>query len=501
MHVRRKSHDALAPVSDTATLHFLKISAAWFLAAFFISRIAAPVADLDMWHEIALIRESVRAGHLLSEDVFAYTPTIRPVVDHEWGAGLILYLIAPGGGAAVVALKYLLAALTAWAVLKCAVLRGAGFEQISVLTPLAIPLLGIGYATLRAHIYSFLFFAALLYLLELDANGKRRWIPAWLAMNVLWVNIHGGWVMGVGALSLHWMEQVSRRRPHLHLWGVLLLAGVAVSANPYGAAYYRQIWTALRMSREAIPEWAPLWRDPPWYAALYWVTLAVAAYAFVNRGWQSTRGILIVAAMACGALLHRRILPFYAVAWMAYVPAFVSVTPLGQTIRALFGKREAVTIICLVLAIFFTTTSVMIGFWKLVVPNDPFPVGAVRYLTDQKFHGNIMTAFEHGSYVSWRLYPGVKVSLDSRYETAFPPPLIDESLRFYRAEGDWQQTLGRYPTDLVLTLREAAVAQKLPLLDWQRVYRDRRFEIYSRPGLMLSSARDDSDKDFADVFP
>ena len=500
MQVLPESRGAPAPVNDAMTLRFLKISTGVFLAAFFVSRLAAPVADLDMWHEIALIRESVRAGHLLTEDVFAYTPTIHPVVDHEWGAGLILYLIASGGGLALVALKYLLAALTAWGILKCAGLRGASFEQITALTPLAIPLLGIGYGTLRAQVYSFLFFAVSLYLFELDAQGKRRWILAWLAMFVLWVNLHGGWVMGAAALGLHWLDQLVRRRSHVHLLGVLGLTAAAVSVNPYGFPYYRQIWTALTMSRAAIPEWAPLWRDPAWYTILFWITLAIAFYTFAHLGWRSSRGILILAAMACGAVLHRRILPFYAVAWMAYVPAFVSLTGLGQGIRAFFRRREAATIICLVLAMFFTMTSVVIGSWRLVVSNDPFPVGAVRYLADQAFRGNVMTAFEHGSYVSWRLYPAVKVSIDSRYETAFPPALVDENLRFYRAEGDWRQTLAKYPTDLVLTLREAPVASELRRVDWQRVYLDKRFEIFSRPGLSLTF-RDDSDKDFEDVFP
>jgi len=500
MHVPPEPHDLPAPLSDAIKLRALQIAAACFLAALFVSRLAAPVADLDMWHEIALIRESVHAGHLLTEDVFAYTPTIRPVVDHEWGAGVLLYLVAPGGGSAVVALKYFLGLLTVLAILMCARLRRTGFEQMTMLAPLAIPLLGLGYATLRAQAYSFLFFAVLLYLLELDAAGKRRWIPLWLLLLVVWVNIHGGWLMGMIALGLHWFEQAVRRRPHWHLFGAIMLSAAAVSVNPYGLAYYRQIWTAVTMSRAAIPEWAPLVRDAPWYAVLFWVTLAVAGYAIVKAGWRASPGALIVAAMACGTILHRRIAPFYAVAWMAYVPVYVSATPLGEQIRALFRRRVAATLVCLVLAMFFAATSVVVGFWRLVVPNDPFPVGPVRYLADQQFRGNVMTAFEHGSYVSWKLYPAVKVSVDSRYETAFPPAVIDENLRFYRAGPDWRQTLEKYPTDVVLTLHEAPVASLLPDAGWKLVYVDKRFELFARPDLALSF-RDDSSKDFQDVFP
>ena len=58
----------------------------------------------------------------------------------------------------------------------------------------------------------------------------------------------------------------------------------------------------------------------------------------------------------------------------------------------------------------------------------------------------------------------------------------------------------KYPTDAVLTLREAAVASLLPDAGWNLVYVDKRFGIFARPGLALSF-RDDSAKDFQGEFP
>jgi hypothetical protein len=83
------------------------------------------------------------------------------------------------------------------------------------------------------------------------------------------------------------------------------------------------------------------------------------------------------------------------------------------------------------------------------------------------------------------LFPAVKVSVDSRYDIAFPSAVVDESFRFYRAEPGWRETLTQYPTDLVLTLRKAAVAGRMPDTRWKRVYADPWFEIYARPGLDL----------------
>jgi hypothetical protein len=488
-------------LSEAAKLRALQIAAGCFLVTFFVARVAGPLADLDMWHEMALIRESLAAGHILTVDVFAYTPTIRPVVDHEWGAGALLYLtVQSAGGWGVVALKYLVALLTGAAVLRCARLRRAGFEGFTVLAPLAIPLFAIGCATLRAQAYSFLFFAVLLWLLELDAAGKRHWIAGCPLLFALWVNLHGGCVVGLVALGLYWLEQLARRRPHIHVLAITVASTAAFAVNPYGFAYYRQLWNALRMPRPEITEWYSITVASNFHQTLFWITLAIAAYAVFVRGWRESGGVLILAAIAGAAVLHLRMVPFYAVAWTAFVPSYISATPAGAFIRSVFRRRTAATAVCLILAMFFGVMAIEIGFYKLVVPNHQFPVGAVRYLKDIQFHGNVMTHFEHGGYVSWWLYPAAKVSMDSRYETAFAPAVVDESFGFYEARPGWRQELAKYPTDLVLVPLNTAVAKLMSSTNWDLVYRDQAFRLYARPGLTLPF-RDDSARSFPTSFP
>ncbi len=490
-----------APLDDAVKLRALKIALASCLTTFFLVCVASPPVDLDVWHEMALIRESLATGHLLVQDRFAYTPTVSPMVDHEWGAGAILYALASIGGSwPIVALKYLLALAAAALAFQCARLRGASFENVSVLAPLAMVLFRLSSSTIRAHAYSFLLVALLLYFLELDSAGQRRWIPLWALLFVVWANIHGGCIMGIVVLALYWVEQVARRRPHLHVLGTIALSFAAMAVNPFGLAYYRHMWVTLRMPRPELVEWMPVWRLPPAYVAAFWITLAISIYAVAKLGLRASQGALIVAALAAGTILHMRVLSFYAVVWAAYVPAWVTATPLGQWIARLFRRREAVSAVCVIATVFFGVMLAAIGPWQLTVPGDFFPVGAVHYLEDQRFRGNVMTPFEQGAYVSWRLFPAVKVSVDSRYDIAFPPALVDENFRFYRAQPGWRETLTKYPTDLVLTLRNAAVARLMPGAGWKRVYTDRCFELYARPGLDLPS-QDRSAGDLWGTFP
>jgi hypothetical protein len=132
--------------------------------------------------------------------------------------------------------------------------------------------------------------------------------------------------------------------------------------------------------------------------------------------------------------------------------------------------------------------------WVLRVAGDRaqtkgyYPVGAVDYLHRIEFQGNVMVPFDWGSYVSWHLAPQVRVSLDSRYEVAYPPELELESHAFFMAEPGWQAVLSKYPIDLVLVPTALPLATAMTEVPgWRRVYFDGAFEIFARPGLALPS--------------
>jgi hypothetical protein len=479
----------------------LRIVAGLALAAMFTACVSAPAADLDMWHEMALIRESLQAGALLTHDVFAYTPTVAPMANHEWGAGAILYLLGVGAGAwAVVAFKFTLAAGTAALVLWCARTRKGSFPALAALAPWAMLLFGLGCATLRAQAYSFVFLAALLCFLELDDRGKGVWVLLWVPMFVAWVNLHGGCVAGIAVLGCYAVEQALRRRPFMMALGAIVLAVALMGANPFGLAYYSHLWRSLQMPRPEILEWQPLWRFAPFYLAVFGLMLAVAAYAVAVRGVRACRGVLILAALAVGSLEHVRMAPMFAIAWMAYVPGYVEGTPLATLLRNAFRKREAATAVAGALTALFLFLAVTSGFWRLNVRDDKYPIGAVQYLAEKRFAGHVMTPFVDGAYVSWRLFPAVKVSMDSRYDIAYPPALAAEHFAFYAARPGWRETLAKYPTDLALVPRTAPVARLIPGTGWTLAYRDRNFELYARPGLALPFV-DRSERSFSSVFP
>jgi hypothetical protein len=473
------------------------------LASFLLALISYNFIDIDLWHQMALIRESVSAGHLLRVDPYAYTPTIRPWIDHEWGAGAIAYFATQWLGArAIVVLKIFLALGTGFACVCCARTRGADFPLLGLCAPLAVVLAYLGFfAVIRAQAYSFFFTALLLLFLELDRKGSRAWIVAWLFIFPLWVNLHGGFVVAIGLMGLHIAEELLHRNRVRHLLLLLGTMTLQIFLNPYGMTYLVYLRRALAMARPFAPEWRPVWDLGPAWTVGFVIALLIAGYAVVSVGLRRAAGTLVLTATAVEAVLHRKLLPLFAIAWLSYVPWLLQETALGAWLMQFLRRRSRfMRTAWMIFACICLTAVLRQKPWQLRIPQAMYPVGAVEYLARHDFHGNVMVPFRLGAYVSWKLFPAVKVSLDSRYEETYPDSVAQSIFGFYEGAPGWRSTLDAFPTELVLVPRAMPIAGTMPQSGWNRVYVDQQFELYARPGRDLP-LEDRTSASFVGRFP
>jgi hypothetical protein len=453
------------------------------------------VVDSDLFHEMALARAALAQGSLPTDDLFAYTPTVSPSVHHEWGTGMVLYgVVTFAGASGLLLLKYLLGFGMFARLLYAGRLQKASWEILCLLAPVAILLADVGFTNVRAQLFSMVFLSALMVMLQWDRRGGRRWPLIWLVLYVLWLNMHAGFVVGVALFGCYWVENWMRdRQPRWHL----LACGAAMVAlllvNPYGLDYIRYLSGALLMERPLIQEWLPLWAAPN-LALLFAFSLLPALYAWRQNGLRQLPGWLALLVFALAAGRHVRHLSLYAVVWMGTVPAWLDTTPLGEELRQLWRRHHrTVAALSILVILGGLTGTVLQAPWRLRIPvqeseDSPviYPAGAVDYLRDQGFQGNVMTPFIAGSFVMWKLHPAVKVSLDGRYEVAYRRGVTEEILSFYAGEPGWRATLERYPTDLVL-VRAGQPVRALLERDphWPAVYTDGSFVLFARPGLDL----------------
>jgi hypothetical protein len=464
------------------------------LALQILSETALNTVDIDLWHEMALAREIVATGTVPRADPFAYTPTLTEFIHHEWGAGMVAYAVAAYlDGIGILLLKYGLLAAVVALVLRCALHRGGDIGQWGPMAVPALLLVAGGFLPVRAQMYSYLFVAALLLFLQRDEEGARWWIAPWLLAFPFWVNLHGGCALGIVLVVLSAVERLLRREPFAHL---LTVAGgmlVLLAANPYGTRYYAYLWRALTMARPQITEWRPVWTFPLLVVIAFGVSVAVLLYAAIAGRLRATPGISLLLALALQGALHAKLAPLFGLAWLCYVPGYLAKTRMGRSIMQFhrewiglaFGLWLLVAFLC---AYSFVSPD---RNWKLRVPGDAmsgpvYPVGAVEFLKARRFRGNLMTSYSMGGYVMWKLYPAVRISLDSRFEVAYPTSLLDEAMQFYAARPGWERVLTKYPTDAVLVSTAAPLAVEMPRAGWSRRYSDRRYEIYVRPGLDMA---------------
>ena len=471
--------------------------------------------DLDLYHEMALFREVLNLGYFPREDPFAFTPTVYPFVHHEWGTGAVAYFLTVTLGLGLAGLSLLRFALLAGIVACCVAVarrRGATGVELAVLAPLAILLMWTGLAPVRAHLFTFFLLALLLWFLELDRAGMRRWIVAWVLIFVVWLNLHAGVVVGMGMLGLYTVESIWRAkagrgwgaaiRENQHLVGATAVTIPLLLVNTYGWDFIPYLWRAILLERPMIIEWQSLWALPNRTAVLpFWAgTVLIAGYAWWRADVDLRRlpAFLLLAVAAFVAFRSIRILPIYMVVWFAYVPPLLASTPVAPMLRRAWHRHARVIGgLLLVLGVIGTGMALSRGALTVEVPTDPegrnpFPAGAVQYLEGQGFEGNVMTPFGVGAFVMWHLFPAVKVGLDSRYEVAYPPEQAEEAMRIYDGTADnpeaWREFMDRFPTDLILVrpvmplyqrVLEHAEASSDPA--WVEIYRDDAYVLFGRP--------------------
>ena len=506
------------------------------------------VVDLDLFHEMALYRQAEVEGSMPTTDAFAYTPTNESVVHHEWATGAILYVLCVSlgwGAAGLLALKY---ALTFGIGLGCYWYVAKNDGSLAVFAMLAAVALNVGgwmaFTNIRAQLFTLYFLVVMLLLLDIDRRGQKWWIAVWLPLVVVWGNVHGGVVSGIGLIGCYgiartleaWLAtrsvfQSLGRIQHLLYTGI----GTAILLNvsPYGWEYVPYLIRAIRMPRELIPEWNPIWALETNDALVFYVISLVIAIGGLVCFWSQPvdrddpnrqpwwqRNLFTPLALGLTAYMaakHYRHGSLYAVTWVCLVPPLFN--SLRLQIDALWNKRaRIINIVATAVILFSLGLAIRSEFWSLRIPGQKsyanesvlvYPVGPVDYLASHEFKGNLFVPFNLGAFVSWKLYPNVKVSIDSRYEVAYPHGALEENFAFYNKLGNWENTLDRYPTDGLLIPRYFKFDSEVTQLtsevgDWKLVYQDQEFLLLVRKGLAsdLGLGFQDRSKDkIVGVFP
>lgn len=480
----------------------MKIESIWIKTLFYITLFTFCIGlcclncipDNDLWARLIAGGHIVETLSVLKNDFLSYTPT-HTWYDHEWGASIFFYTaLKYFGHEGLIYLKGILIAITMFICFKTVQLRKPQsttcYNILYFVVMFLVAQRALGSIT-RCLLFTSLFFALFLYILEKSRQGKSKYLILLPIIMLFWSNIHGGCASGLGLIALYCVgEYLNKKQIKNYL--LALAASLAVLfINPYGIEYVKFLFYAAAMDRSHITEWASPFH--PYYAKEYlrykfylvFLLLVQVIHIIKNKinyeKLDKTK-ILIILAMAYLSITHLRHIPFFVLTagTLLYDDFYSLLNNLTEKIKERFNIKNEDNIKSFVLA-----KNIVIYFVLLMVSVPPllnqnkevritetkYPRYAIEFIKINKIEGNLFLSFDWGSYAAYKLYPNNLISMDGRYEEVYNPDLLIKIKDFHMVKNDWYKIIRDYKTDVIILEKHFPAYKKiLEHPDWTLVF-------------------------------
>jgi len=471
-------------VPTASPLVFVRVT----LIAFVAVVVTSTKADPDLWGHLRFGLDMLADGSLHATDPYSFSSD-RTWINHEWLAELLM------------AFAYRAAGPTGLAFLKLAVIAGIVFILLTiareedaspfardVYVALAVFATYSRTQVVRPQIFSVLIFCAILYLLrraERDRPAAIWFVPLCFG---LWANLHGGWFVGLAALSV-WVladaiQNASRRRT-LTLLSVLALSVVATAVNPYTVDLWRFLGETVRGERPDITDWAPLLKLPVAVILIECILPLFALAAFRSSPTPiKARDLAVIALLLVGTFRVGRVDAFLQTAIaITFAPHLVALFRRFETsARPSFLRRSpAVSVAAAGLAVY--AGCVVLPNLTVVQVNGAWlpDRAAARYLRDERPDARVLTWFDWGEYAIWHLSPsGIRVSMDGRRETVYSDRVIQDHIRFYRGDPGMVSYPEHIGADHIWLPSRFPIIASLKSAGWQTIFDNGQSVILAR---------------------
>jgi hypothetical protein len=454
-------------------------------------------ADPDLWGHVAFGRAMLATHHLALHDPYSYSAPGHLWLNHEWLSEALMGAFYDLGG--VIGLKLMkfgcCVALVAFLAQGLSEIDSPMTLQFEILVAASIAI--APQMQFRPQLFSFAMIAGLLAILTRYTYRGAAPLFALVPMFWLWANLHGEFGIGIAALATFTVVRTItdvRGGRGLSV-GVRLLAILAASilvtlATPYGFDTWRAVWHALTNphTRQVIDDWQPLtssliatWREnhaaaiPGLVAIAIFLALGVALVLNPRRGDSALVAVAVL--MIVGALIAMRNLPLAVIATVMALAQHSS--PFFRATPTPRASRTGQILIAAIAAMLLIGSGLLSPTLRA---GSSKPVGAIAFMREHRLSGNVMSDFSWGEYVIWHLAPASKVFMDGRYDTVYPPRVIDDYLTFQYGGSGAKEVLRKYPHDFILLSPhdEMPLALIAAASEWKRIYRDGTCILFAR---------------------
>ena len=475
----------------TVSEHHLKLSLET-AGIVLVSALALPtLTDPDLWGHLRFGLDIIAARQVPLADTYSFTSD-RPWINHEWLSEVLMAAsYSAFGTVGLIGLKFVLLAgfvATTWLALW---LRGVGalwrFIAVAFVILASLALLH----SIRPQLWSLLCTSTLLAMLS---ARRRSWLIATPFLFAVWVNSHGGWMIGLLVLVV-WLAEECHAGAISGRVATLTVAACASAtlANPYGYKLLMFIGETVRTTRDDVTEWLPVIESKPY------LVIWVGSVVLLARAAAGRRAFHLIASLALAYLSWRvlRVTPFFAlVTVVAALPWHKErIRPMVRTIPFRGRDRTIAAAMCaIVLAAAAVTWSVAAATSLScirILPDGPDQVAAAA-IKRLELRGRMITWFDWGEYAIWQFGPTLQVSMDGRRETVYGPDTLQRHRSFIRAGFDGWPELETLRPDYIWLPRTLPAANFVVQRGWRPIISTQRSIVWTRDVNIVPATADSS---------
>lgn len=436
--------------------------------AIVVKTFSPSIADPDLWGHVLFGQLAHAVGWIPRFDPYSYLSTPHGWINHEWlTEDVFARAFDAAGTAGLVGLKLAAAAAIAGTLIWHLSSRGLDVLRSAVLVLLlSIPLL-LGLRTVRPHLFTYVFFALVIVVLDRSEDTDGRLFLLLPPIFVVWTNMHGGVLAGLGVVGLWAGLRLARSAlsrlgrgpapggPAEWKWVAALIASAAATlVNPYGTELLEFLVTTATVPRPFITEWQPLGLRSE-RGVLWMGGAALTAWALLRsdrRPGPEALVVLIVLLLLPLTAVRHLALTFIGIPVLA-APAFAGLWGRDPEDRAERPARSGW--IGAGLAAVAVPVLATVGPDLRCIEINPelqvvYPARATAWLQESGVEADVITYFDYGEYALWHLGPRIRVGMDGRRETVYPDSVYDAYMRFQHGRDDWDRYLGMGSPDLAM---------------------------------------------------
>lgn len=443
--------------------------------------------DFDLWARLIAGMGFIEGGQVLKTDFLSYTP-VHTWWDHEWGSGVIFYLVLKYFGPySLIILQALLLFVIFFTVSKVIKLQKKQnpYNILFYFFALMAVIYNVN-SPVRCHMFTFLLFTVFIYLLELTRRGNNKPLYLIPIIIIFWNNVHGGVVSGLGLLLMYALGEFLNKKPFKKYLITFLVSLLCLFVNPWGYEYIKFLFMANTMQRPDIVEWWSIFHKYHIFRhlqfKLFMFVTVIAEFCYLFKNFKSVKEwyeksdkvkYIVLLSTLFLAISHVKLMPFFVISSMCFV--YDDFYKLIENLHFPKWKDKVVYALILFLSIFtFAAKN-----FSLPLGMKYYPVKEVEFIKQNNISGRILTNFGIGSFVAYKLYPNNLIYMDGRYEEVYYDYMLPLLKQFYLVYPNWDYVLKVFPPDVMIIEKSYPVFEELKKTNrWKCVYEGDVFGVF-----------------------